>query len=121
MENTKYGKRREGRWIPIWVKAQDTRANPNSWETHLVRKRWDIRLLRALSLWIMMMMKIGCSYNDNDRKNSYWDVIPVLFVHLRSTFAAAEVAAEVEATATAEATGEDAAAKEQTLVETNQN
>src|SRR6218665_4139457 len=60
MDNTKYGKRREGRWTPIRAKAQDTRANPNSWETHLVRKRWDIGLLRALSLhvWIMMMMMI---------------------------------------------------------------
>src|SRR6218665_206313 len=51
-----YGKRREGRWTPIRAKAQDTRANPNSWETHLVRKRWDIGLLRALSPRIMMMM-----------------------------------------------------------------
>src|SRR6218665_3737479 len=56
MENTKYGRRREGRWTPIRAKAQDTKANPISWETHLVRKRWDIGLLRALSLWIMMMM-----------------------------------------------------------------
>src|SRR6218665_442310 len=56
MENTKYGKRREGRWTPIRAKAQDTRANPNSWETHLVRQRWDIGLLRALSLRIIMMM-----------------------------------------------------------------
>src|SRR6218665_1946226 len=56
MKNTKYGRRREGRWTPIRAKVQDTRANPNSWETHLVRKRWDIGLLRALSLWIMMMM-----------------------------------------------------------------
>src|SRR6218665_1622035 len=56
MENIKYGKRREGRWTPIRAKAQDTRANPNSWETHLVRKRWDIGLLRALSLWMMMMI-----------------------------------------------------------------
>src|SRR6218665_3718425 len=56
MDNTKYGKRREGRWTPIGTKAQDTRANPNSWETHLVRKRWDIGLLRALSLRIMMMI-----------------------------------------------------------------
>src|SRR6218665_4943 len=56
MENTKYGKRREGRWTPIRAKAQDTRANPNSWETHLVRKRWNIGLLRALSLRIMMMI-----------------------------------------------------------------
>src|SRR6218665_3400899 len=46
MENTKYGKRRQGRWTPIRAKAQDTRANPNSWETHLVRKRWYIGLLR---------------------------------------------------------------------------
>src|SRR6218665_840352 len=46
MENTKYGRRREGRWTPIWAKAQDTTANPNSWETHLVRKIWDIGLLR---------------------------------------------------------------------------
>src|SRR6218665_1527919 len=59
MENTKYGKRREGRWTPIRGKAQDTRANPNSWGIHLVtvvRKRWDIGLLRALSLRIMMIM-----------------------------------------------------------------
>src|SRR6218665_833715 len=52
----------EGRWTPIRAKAQDTRANPNSWETHLVRKRWDIGLLRALSLWIMMMMMHVCMY-----------------------------------------------------------
>src|SRR6218665_3247798 len=58
MENTKYGKRKEGRWTPIRAKAQDTRANPNSWETHIVRKRWDIGLLRALSPRIMMMMMI---------------------------------------------------------------
>ena len=58
MENTKYGGRREGRWTPIRAKAQDTRANPNSWETHLVRTRWDIGLLRALSPGIMMMMMI---------------------------------------------------------------
>src|SRR6218665_889164 len=59
MENTKYGRRREGRWTPIRAKAQDTRANPNSWETHLVRKRWDIELLRALSPGIMMMMMMN--------------------------------------------------------------
>src|SRR6218665_3716468 len=56
MESTKYGKRRVGRWTPLRAKAQDTRANPISWETHLVRKRWDIGLLRSLSLWIMMLM-----------------------------------------------------------------
>ena len=56
MENTKYGRRREGRWTPIRAKAQDTRANPSSWETHLVRKRWDIGLLRASSSLLMMMM-----------------------------------------------------------------
>src|SRR6218665_1763506 len=58
MENTKYGKRREGGWTRIRAKAQDTRANPNSWETHLVRKRWDIGLLRALSPRIMMMIYV---------------------------------------------------------------
>src|SRR6218665_883160 len=58
MENTKYGRRREGRWTPIRAKAQDTRANPNSWETHLARKRWDIGLLRALSPRIIIMMMI---------------------------------------------------------------
>ena len=42
MENIKYGRRREGRWTPIREKTQDTRANPNSWETHLVRKRWAL-------------------------------------------------------------------------------
>src|SRR6218665_1719900 len=63
MENTKYGRRREGRWTPIRAKAQDTRANPNSWETHLVRKRWDIGLPRALSPRITMMMMIyTCIY-----------------------------------------------------------
>jgi len=31
------GRRREGRWTPIRAKAQDTRANPISWKTHLVR------------------------------------------------------------------------------------
>src|SRR6218665_1617016 len=56
MENTKYGRRMEGRWTPIRAKAQDTRANPNSWETYIVRKRWDIGLLRALSPRTMMMM-----------------------------------------------------------------
>src|SRR6218665_252093 len=55
MENIKYGKRMEGRWTPIRAKAQNTRTNPNSWETHLVRKIWDIGLLRALGLRIMMM------------------------------------------------------------------
>jgi len=56
MENTKYGKRKEGHWTPIRAKALDTRANPNIWETHLVWKRWDIGLLRTLSLWLMMMI-----------------------------------------------------------------
>src|SRR6218665_103792 len=32
----------------LWANAQDTRANPNSWETHLVRKRWDIGLLMSI-------------------------------------------------------------------------
>src|SRR6218665_3091149 len=59
MENIKYGRRREGRWTPIRAKAQDTRANPNSWKTHLVTKRWDIGLLRALSPRIMMVMMMG--------------------------------------------------------------
>ena len=51
--NTKYGRRRQGRRTPIRAKAQDTRANPNSWKTHLVRKRWGIGLLRhwAQGLW----------------------------------------------------------------------
>src|SRR6218665_1444033 len=61
MKNTKYGKRREGRWTPIWAKVQDTRANSNSWEIHLARKRWDIGLIWALSLRIMMMMYV-CMY-----------------------------------------------------------
>jgi len=65
MENTKYGRRREGWWTPIRAKAQDTRANPNSWKTHLVRKRWDIGLLRALNPRIMMlMMKIDDTFLD---------------------------------------------------------
>src|SRR6218665_817364 len=35
-----------------------------SWETHLVRKRWDIGLLRALSLRIMMMMMMAIYINN---------------------------------------------------------
>ena len=40
-EKPRYGRQREWRWTPTRAKAQDTRANPNSWETHLVRKRWE--------------------------------------------------------------------------------
>src|SRR6218665_3190166 len=71
MENTKYGKRREGRWTPIRAKAQDTRANPDSWETHLVRKRWDIGLLLALSLRIMMMTmsKVTCHVHGTVKRS----------------------------------------------------
>src|SRR6218665_969570 len=95
MENTKYGKRRKGRWTPIRAKAQDTRANHNSWETHLVRKRWDIGLLRALSLQIMMMMMMMtmtmtmtvlkfvcctvlmmvCSYNSQHIFRAWWPAV----------------------------------------------
>src|SRR6218665_3661190 len=44
------------------TKTQDTRANPNSWQTHLLRKRWDTGLLRALSLGIVMMMYTRYKY-----------------------------------------------------------
>src|SRR6218665_1970722 len=72
MENTKYGRRREGRWTPLRAKAQDTRANPNGWETHLVRKRWDIGLLRSLSLRIiMMMMVMKHSFHDKHCDDDY--------------------------------------------------
>src|SRR6218665_1808039 len=72
MENTKYGKRREGQWTPTRAKAQDARANPNSWETHLVRKKWDIELLRALSLRIIMMiLSTGLAHHHNSKNNSY--------------------------------------------------
>src|SRR6218665_3528491 len=57
MENTKYGRQRERQWTPTRAKALlDTRDSPNSLETHLVRKRWDIGLLRAMSPWMTMMM-----------------------------------------------------------------
>src|SRR6218665_530683 len=73
MENTKYGKRREGRWTPIRAKAQDTRANPNSWETHLVRKRCDIGLLRALSPRFMTMsLSINEYYLYNHSNWTRW-------------------------------------------------
>src|SRR6218665_2351525 len=78
MENTKYGKRREGRWTPIRAKAQDTRANPNSWETHLLRKRWDIGLLRALGLRIMMMMMMMMNVNT---MKDYTTWHPVISIH----------------------------------------
>ena len=42
MENIEYGRRKEGQWTPILAKAQDTRANPNSWETHLVSSEEDM-------------------------------------------------------------------------------
>ena len=41
-----------------------------SWETHLVRKRWDIGLLRALSLRIMMMMMMAIYINNINSQNS---------------------------------------------------
>src|SRR6218665_1372373 len=44
----------KGDKTPIRAKA---RANPNSWETHLARKRWDIGLLWSLSSRFMMMGK----------------------------------------------------------------
>ncbi len=34
----RYGRQRERRWTPTRAKAQDTRASPNSLETHIVRK-----------------------------------------------------------------------------------
>src|SRR6218665_644568 len=60
MENTKSGRRRERRWTPTRSKAQDTRASPNTLETHLVRKRWDIGLLRALRPWLYGWMEFEC-------------------------------------------------------------
>ena len=48
----RYGRQRERRWTPTRAKAQDTRAGPNSLETHLMRKWGDIGHLRALSPWI---------------------------------------------------------------------
>ena len=41
----------EKRLTPTWVKDQDTRASPNSLETHLVRKWGDIGHLRSLIPW----------------------------------------------------------------------
>ena len=35
MENTKFGRRKEGLWTPIRAKAQDTRANPNPSEEEM--------------------------------------------------------------------------------------
>src|SRR6218665_2616916 len=71
MENTKYGKRREGQWTPIRANAQDTRVNPNSWETHLVRKIWDIGLLRALSPRIIMMNIIDARHSVFSARTAY--------------------------------------------------
>ena len=66
MENTKYAMEGEGKgdghqYKIMRAKAQDTRANPNGWVTHLVMKIWDIGHLRALSprfmTMIMMMIR----------------------------------------------------------------
>ena len=43
---------RERRWTPTRAKAQDTRASPNSLETHLVRKWEDIGHIRVLRPWM---------------------------------------------------------------------
>src|SRR6218665_3055467 len=56
MENNKSGRTMDA----IRAKAQDTRAKSNSWETHLVRKRWDIGLLRALSPRMMHVHVYVC-------------------------------------------------------------
>src|SRR6218665_2366727 len=69
MENKKYGRRREGRWTPIRAKAQDTRANPNSWETHLVRKR------RALDSYGIEPR----DYDDDDDDDAY--VMNIVITH----------------------------------------
>src|SRR6218665_1176032 len=73
--------------------AQDTRADPNSWETRLVRKRWDIGLLRALSLWIMMMMmNIFASYLFcNLYVSSLFLQCSIIFSHLFSCSLSTEV------------------------------
>src|SRR6218665_3371225 len=81
MENTKFGKRREARWTPIRAKVQDTRANPNSSETHLVRKRWDIGLLRALNPRIMMMIYIYI-YNFSKYIIIYIYYIYILYIYI---------------------------------------
>src|SRR6218665_86421 len=97
MKNTKYGKRREGRWTPIRAKVQDNRANPNSWETHVVRKRWDIGLLRALILRIMMMMitsllALSTAVHKKELRSTWQSCLPksaLFIVHwgkLRSTW-----------------------------------
>src|SRR6218665_253765 len=83
MKNTKYGKRRIGRWTPIRAKAQDTRANPNSWETHLVRKRLFIGLLQALSPRIMMMMSL-CKFDVTSHETSHETFDPLLVFEIGS-------------------------------------
>jgi len=47
----RYGRRRERQWTPTGLKAQDTKALPNSLETHLARKWGDIGHLWVLSPW----------------------------------------------------------------------
>src|SRR6218665_3865033 len=72
MENTEIWKAKGmamPRWTPTLAKAQqDTRARPNSLETnlHVVRKRWDIGLLREQSPWLygmggMSVCPSGCA------------------------------------------------------------
>ena len=55
-ETPRYG--RERGWTPKWAKTQDTRASPNSLETHLVRKWRDIGHLPVLSTWRDGLMDI---------------------------------------------------------------
>ena len=78
MEKHRDGKWWERRWTSTRVKTQDTIASPNSLETHLVRKWWEIMHLRTLSPWSngwinrksKLVLHICCSVCSNHRNRN---------------------------------------------------
>ena len=69
----KYG--RERRWTPILAKAQDTRASPNSLETHLVRK-WGT--LDTYGCWAQGL-RVGPCWSKWRARAPQWATLSLLF------------------------------------------
>ena len=96
--NTEIWKARERQWTPTRAKAQDTRASPNSLETHLVRKWGEIGHLWALTPWINGWMdgfpsKFISYWQENTLKvkeicHSCWLLwhVPWRPIHVRSSW-----------------------------------
>src|SRR6218665_2203697 len=61
LKTPSYGRRRERRWTPTWAEAQDTRASPNSLETHLVRGHLNNYGAEPIEQWMAGWIYDYCS------------------------------------------------------------